>query len=173
MFYLVGCGRGWFVFTKMESSLVVEPSLPGGLSSHLPSASQGKSSKSSSHNVFVYQKKHMLKDVFSFYNLNSPNPDESEWSVFIGPRPVNGSEVFDMSLPVARIILSQNANVNIALMRLTKPVSFQDYIQPVCMDTNNVRSFPVGTRCWVAGWQKDNVDRGKISHLLSYCLLQV
>lgn len=101
-------------------------------------------------------------------SLIRPNPDESQWSVFLGPQPVNGSEVFDMSVSVARIILSQNTNVNIALMRLTKPVNFRDYIQPICMDTNNARSFPTGTRCWVAGWQKENVNGGAVFKLLFY-----
>lgn len=75
---------------------------------------------------------------------------------------MNGSEVFEMSVSVVKIIVSQNTDVNIALLRLGKPVNYRDYIQPVCMDINNARSFPIGTRCWVAGWEKDSKGRGRI-----------
>ncbi|KAE8284274.1 Prostasin [Larimichthys crocea] len=92
--------------------------------------------------------------------FSSPNPDVSEWRVFLGPRRVNGSEEFQMSQGVVKIIVSKFAGFNIALLQLGEAVSFIDYIQPVCMDTNNVRSFPVGTRCWVAGWVRESKGRG-------------
>lgn len=74
---------------------------------------------------------------------------------------MNSSEVFEMSLSVAKIIVSNNPGINIALLRLDKPVNFRDYIQPVCMDISNSRSFPIGTRCYVAGWETDNKGRGR------------
>ncbi|XP_041818024.1 uncharacterized protein LOC121624447 isoform X2 [Chelmon rostratus] len=86
--------------------------------------------------------------------FSSPNPDVSEWTVFVGHRSVNSVEDFEMSVGVAKIIVSQLTSFNIALVRLVKPISYQDYIQPVCMDVSNSRSFPIGTRCWVAGWDQ-------------------
>lgn len=89
------------------------------------------------------------------------SPDVREWTVFLGQQLVNGSEVFEISLSVVRIIISQLPGVNIALLQLGKPVTFRDHIQPVCMDVNNDRSFPTGTQCWVAGWENDSKGRGK------------
>lgn len=92
---------------------------------------------------------------------NSPNPDVSEWSLFLGQRLVNGVEEFEMSMGIVDIKVSKNAGSNIALLQLAKPVSYKDYIQPVCMDISNTRSFPAGTRCWVAGWEKGSKSTGK------------
>ncbi|XP_070708471.1 polyserase-2-like [Pempheris klunzingeri] len=92
--------------------------------------------------------------------FSTPNPDAREWSVFVGPRIVNGSEEFERSVGVVRIIVSQLASFNIALLLLDRPVNYIDYIQPVCMDVSNTRSFPVGSRCWVAGWGKGTKSRG-------------
>ncbi|KAI3365683.1 hypothetical protein L3Q82_010761 [Scortum barcoo] len=90
------------------------------------------------------------------------NPDVREWSVFLGHRGVNGSDEFEMSLGIVNIIVSTLTSSNIALLQLSKPVSFRDYIQPVCMDITNTKSFPIGTRCWVASWEKESKSRGKV-----------
>lgn len=87
--------------------------------------------------------------------------------MFVGPQTVNSSEVFETSVGVVRIIVSQMPGVNIAMLKLAKKVNYEDYIQPVCMDTNNERSFPVGTRCWVAGWDKDIDGTGHFLFCLS------
>ncbi|XP_070846574.1 transmembrane protease serine 9-like [Chaetodon trifascialis] len=92
--------------------------------------------------------------------FSSPNPDVREWSVFVGHRRVNSIEEFEMSVGVAKIIVSQMTSFNIALVKLVKPISYKDYIQPVCMDVSNSRSFPTGTRCWVAGWEKGSTGNG-------------
>ncbi|XP_031698807.1 transmembrane protease serine 9-like [Anarrhichthys ocellatus] len=85
--------------------------------------------------------------------VSTSNPDVSEWSVFFGQHLVDGSEEFEMSLGVVNITVSNMTDSNIALLQLTKPVSFKDHIQPVCMDVSASRTFPVGSRCWVAGWE--------------------
>lgn len=153
-------GPGWFFFTKTGSTLVEVPSSLRGLSSHLPNASQRKY-KSIFYSLCIkYIYKRILKHCVLYFP-GSPSPDASEWSVFLGQQLVNGSEVFEMSVSVVKIIVSQNTDVNIALLRLGKPVNYRDYIQPVCMDINNARSFPIGTQCWVAGWEKDSKGRGR------------
>lgn len=96
-----------------------------------------------------------------FYFPGSPNPDVQEWSVLLGPQIVNGVEVFDISLGVDKIIVSKMPGINIALLKLSKQVDYKDYIQPVCMDISNARSFPSGTKCWVAGWENGSDGRGK------------
>lgn len=104
----------------------------------------------------------------AFYCPDSPNPDVREWSVFVGHRGVNGSEEFEMSLGVVNITISKMTSSNIALLQLSKPVSFRDYIQPVCMDITNAKSFPIGSQCWVAGWERGSKSRGNGS--LSFCV---
>ncbi|XP_054454414.1 LOW QUALITY PROTEIN: uncharacterized protein LOC129091022 [Anoplopoma fimbria] len=91
--------------------------------------------------------------------FSTSNPDVSEWSVFLGQRLVDGSEEFETSLGVVKITVSKMTDFNIALLQLTKPVSFKDYIQPVCMDVSASRTFPIGSRCWVAGWEKGSKNR--------------
>ncbi|KAK5850783.1 hypothetical protein PBY51_001630 [Eleginops maclovinus] len=83
--------------------------------------------------------------------FSTSNPDEREWRVLLGPRLVNGTEEFVMTRGVKRIKLSGFMSSNIALLKLTKRASTGHFIQPVCMDISKARSFPVGTRCWVAG----------------------
>lgn len=104
----------------------------------------------------------------TFFSPHSLSPDVSEWRVFVGPQIVNGVEMFETSLDVDRIITSSLPRINVALLKLAKPVSFKDHIQPVCIDINNDRSFPVGTSCWVAGWEKESLSTGKaLEHVLN------
>ncbi|XP_056152889.1 transmembrane protease serine 9-like [Lampris incognitus] len=84
----------------------------------------------------------------------------SEWSVFLGPHLVNSIQEFQTSLDVLNITLSNMTGPNIALIQLLNPVSYNDYIQPVCLDLTNARTFPVGRQCWVAGWGNGNSTRG-------------
>lgn len=103
------------------------------------------------------------------FNPYSPNPDVSEWKVFVGPQIVDGFEVFETSVGIERIIFSNLPGINIALLKLAKPINYKDYIQPVCMDINNARSFPTGTSCWVAGWEKKSVISGRVLvHVLNH-----
>ncbi|AWP17631.1 Serine protease 27 [Scophthalmus maximus] len=91
--------------------------------------------------------------------FSTPNPNVLEWRVFLGHKLVDSSEEFEMSLGVVKITLSKMTGSNIAVLQLAKPVSFKDYIQPVCVDSNNDRSFPIGSQCWVAGWGQGSKSR--------------
>lgn len=42
---------------------------------------------------------------------------------------------------------------DIALVRLKTPVTFNKYVQPICLPKHNF-SLKVGTQCWVTGWGK-------------------
>nr|XP_040047025.1 trypsin II-P29-like isoform X1 [Gasterosteus aculeatus aculeatus] len=46
---------------------------------------------------------------------------------------------------------SQTNDNDIALLRLSSPVTFTDYIQPVCLAAEG-SEFSAGTSCWVTGW---------------------
>lgn len=97
------------------------------------------------------------------------SPDVSEWEARLGYRLVNGFEEFEKSLGVVSILFSQMTGSNIAILQLAEAVSYNDYIQPVCLDISNTRSFPVGSQCWVAGWDKRPKRRGKVIFNFSVC----
>lgn len=84
--------------------------------------------------------------------------------MFLGHGLVNGSGKFEMSLAVVNITVSNMTSSNIALLQLADSVSYRDDIQPVCVDLNNDRHFPVGSRCFVSSWGKGS--SGKV--LLSF-----
>ncbi|KAM6913335.1 trypsin-like [Lycodopsis pacificus] len=46
---------------------------------------------------------------------------------------------------------------DIALLRLSSPVTFTDYIRPVCLAADG-STFAGGTSCWVTGWGTINSD---------------
>ncbi|XP_026017024.1 tryptase-2-like [Astatotilapia calliptera] len=51
---------------------------------------------------------------------------------------------------------------NIALLELFESVSFNNYIQPVCLDISDSKSFPIGSQCLVTGWENKNNSRDQI-----------
>lgn len=67
---------------------------------------------------------------------------------------MNVSGEFEIYLGIVNITVSQLAGSNIGLLHLIEPVSYKDNIQPVCMDVAASRTFPIGSQCWVAGWEK-------------------
>ncbi|XP_030611093.1 polyserase-2-like [Archocentrus centrarchus] len=92
--------------------------------------------------------------------FSTTRPNASEWNVFLGLRVANGSEAFEMSLGVVNITMSKMTASSIALLQLVESVAFSHYIQPVCLDINDSRSFPIGSQCWVTGWDNRNSSRG-------------
>ncbi|XP_069044038.1 ovochymase-like isoform X2 [Lepisosteus oculatus] len=76
--------------------------------------------------------------------------------VYLGKESQEGSNPNQVSRGVERIILHPNfdymtLNNDIALLKLSSPVRFTDYIQPICLAANS-SSFHTGTSCWVTGW---------------------
>ncbi|XP_032092139.1 serine protease 27-like [Thamnophis elegans] len=45
----------------------------------------------------------------------------------------------------------EGSSWDIALVELNSPVTFNDYILPVCLPTSSAE-FPADTKCWVTGW---------------------
>ncbi|XP_045899483.1 serine protease 27-like [Micropterus dolomieu] len=61
-----------------------------------------------------------------------------------------------ISLTVSQIIVNPNYDENtlnndIALVQLSSPVTFTDFIRPVCLAAGG-SVFKAGTSCWVTGW---------------------
>ncbi|XP_067433234.1 transmembrane protease serine 9-like [Thunnus thynnus] len=80
----------------------------------------------------------------------------SGWQVSLGRQNLQGKNPNEVSRTVARIILHPNYdsdtnNNDIALLRLSSPVEFTDYIRPVCLAASS-SVFNNGTDSWVTGW---------------------
>ncbi|XP_037333489.1 trypsin II-P29-like isoform X2 [Pungitius pungitius] len=52
---------------------------------------------------------------------------------------------------------SQTNDNDVALLRLSSPVTFTNYIRPVCLAAEGSQ-FPDGTSCWVTGWGTTQSD---------------
>ncbi|KAM8877829.1 uncharacterized protein ACB058_003518 [Synchiropus picturatus] len=87
----------------------------------------------------------------------------SGWQVSLGRQNLQGSNPHEVTKSVAQILVHPNYNSvtndnDIALVRLSSPVTFTDYIRPVCLaDSNSV--FNAATDSWVTGW--GTVDEGE------------
>ncbi|XP_069374179.1 serine protease 27 [Paralichthys olivaceus] len=80
----------------------------------------------------------------------------SRWQVSLGRQNLQGINPNEVSRSVARIILhpnydSDSSNNDIALLRLSSPVKFTDFIRPVCLAASG-SVFNNGTDSWVTGW---------------------
>ena len=49
-----------------------------------------------------------------------------------------------------------DAGNDIALIKLREPVTFTEYIRPVCLQSN-MSTFHNGTTCWATGWGSVNL----------------
>uniref|UniRef100_A0A8C9XCD6 Si:ch73-182e20.4 n=1 Tax=Sander lucioperca TaxID=283035 RepID=A0A8C9XCD6_SANLU len=81
----------------------------------------------------------------------------SRWvGVSLGRQNLQGNNPNEVSRTVARIIFHPNYDRNtnnndIALLRLSSPVTFTAYIRPVCLAASD-SVFNSGTNSWITGW---------------------
>ncbi|XP_066486488.1 LOW QUALITY PROTEIN: serine protease 53, partial [Tiliqua scincoides] len=80
----------------------------------------------------------------------------SKWSVVLGRLKLKGRQVQGLERNVTEIILHPDytdfkKGKDIALVRLSKPVSFSNDILPICLPFTDHR-FAFGTQCWISGW---------------------
>ncbi|XP_031171699.1 serine protease 27 isoform X1 [Sander lucioperca] len=80
----------------------------------------------------------------------------SGWQVSLGRQNLQGNNPNEVSRTVARIIFHPNYDRNtnnndIALLRLSSPVTFTAYIRPVCLAASD-SVFNSGTNSWITGW---------------------
>lgn len=90
------------------------------------------------------------------FSSASPNG----WSIILGRRNQQGSNPNEVSTTVDEIILHPAYNGSthdndIALLRLSSPVNFTDYIFPICLAASD-SVFHQGTESWVTGWGNAN-----------------
>uniref|UniRef100_A0A8C5QAE5 Peptidase S1 domain-containing protein n=1 Tax=Leptobrachium leishanense TaxID=445787 RepID=A0A8C5QAE5_9ANUR len=82
--------------------------------------------------------------------------DTRRYMIFMGAHQFSGSNDHMKFSFVERIIThyryeSVTSKGDIALVKLSNPVTYTDYIRPICLPSSSV-TFPSGTECWVTGW---------------------
>ncbi|CAK6970938.1 prostasin-like%2C partial [Scomber scombrus] len=99
--------------------------------------------------VYILPKTNANVSFFCSTNTN-------RWQVSLGRQNLQGTNPNEVTRTVARIILHPNYDSNtnnndIALLKLSSPVKFTDYIRPVCLAASS-SVFNNGTDSWVTGW---------------------
>ncbi|KAM4635778.1 polyserase-2 [Polymixia lowei] len=85
-----------------------------------------------------------------------PSADTSNLLVYLGRQSQQGLNPNEVSRTVSQIFPHPNytastSDNDICLLRLSSPVSFTDFIRPVCLAAPD-SSFHAGTNSWVTGW---------------------
>lgn len=96
--------------------------------------------------------------LFSASHLCSANT--FSWKISLGRQNLEGDNPNEVSRDVAQIVLhpnydSDSSDNDIALLKLSSPVSFTDYIRPVCLAASD-SVFNSDTDSWVTGWGRIN-----------------
>lgn len=93
-----------------------------------------------------------------------PNPsDVSSYTLYVGRYQQNGVNPHESSHKVKQIVVPSDytdpySGNDVALVELASPVTWSDYVSPVCLPTSDTL-FPSGMMCTVTGWGniRDNV----------------
>ncbi|XP_073491627.1 serine protease 30-like [Aquarana catesbeiana] len=80
----------------------------------------------------------------------------SNYKVYLGMYKLDVTSSHTVSASVRNIIVNYNyidttSPGDIALIQLAKPVTYTQYIKPICLPSSTT-TFPCGTECWVTGW---------------------
>ncbi|XP_070783797.1 chymotrypsin-like protease CTRL-1 [Enoplosus armatus] len=91
-----------------------------------------------------------------------PTTSPLGWNLYFGKETQTGTNVHEVKRTVSQIIVHPDYNNtlfnnDIALMKLSSPVNFTDYIRPVCLASNSSQ-FHNSTPCWATGWGRLGKD---------------
>lgn len=84
------------------------------------------------------------------------------WTLYFGKLNQTGPNVNEVARTVSQVIVHPDynntlLNNDIALMKLSSPVTFTDYIRPICLASNSSQ-FHNSTSCWATGWGRLGKD---------------
>ncbi|KAM9336642.1 chymotrypsin-like protease CTRL-1 [Symphorus nematophorus] len=82
----------------------------------------------------------------------------SAWTLYLGRETQSGPNNNEVSRSVTQVIIHPDYNNtlfnnDIALMKLSSPVIYTNYIRPICLASNSSQ-FHNATLCWATGWGK-------------------
>ncbi|KAG8433550.1 hypothetical protein GDO86_017739 [Hymenochirus boettgeri] len=86
----------------------------------------------------------------------------SRYEIRLGAYQLYVANPHEVRMQVAQIFVNSKfdgpgSSGDIALVKLSSPVKFTEYILPICLSPSS-GSFPTGTECWVTGWGFINSD---------------
>lgn len=84
----------------------------------------------------------------------------SAWTIYLGRETQSGPNPNEVVRNVNQVIVHPNYNNtlfnnDIALMKLSSAVTYNDYIRPVCLASSS-SVFNNATNCWASGWGDTN-----------------
>ncbi|XP_028672156.2 transmembrane protease serine 9 [Erpetoichthys calabaricus] len=82
--------------------------------------------------------------------------DPTQWTALAGATLITGAQSTAMVLNIKSIIIHPNynsftADYDVSLVELESPLTFNSYIQPICLPVPSY-NFPPGMQCTVTGW---------------------
>lgn len=88
------------------------------------------------------------------------NPAPSAFTIYLGWQTQGGPNPNQVKCKVVQIIIHPDyrdalRNNSVALMKLSSPVTFSNYIRPICLASSSSR-FSNNTLCWATGWERLN-----------------
>nr|XP_046233687.1 chymotrypsin-like protease CTRL-1 [Scatophagus argus] len=86
----------------------------------------------------------------------------SAWTLYLGRETQSGPNIHEVRSSVSQVIVHPNYNNSlfnndIALMKLSSPVTFTNYIRPICLASYSSQ-FHNSTSCWSTGWGRVQKD---------------
>ncbi|XP_075890473.1 chymotrypsin-like protease CTRL-1 [Nelusetta ayraudi] len=83
-----------------------------------------------------------------------------EWTIYLGRQTQSGPNPNEVVRTVSQVIVHPNYNDisfnnDIALMKLSSAVNYNDYIRPICLASSS-SLFNNATTCWASGWGDTN-----------------
>ncbi|XP_028670735.2 serine protease 27 [Erpetoichthys calabaricus] len=93
----------------------------------------------------------------------------SSYDVYLGRYELNGDNGNEAHRTIFNVIIypgyqSELQGLDVALVQLNTPVTYNDYILPICLPSSSV-FFPEGLDCWVTGWG-DTSENGALANTL-------
>lgn len=93
--------------------------------------------------------------IFVSHGVSSPS-DTSQYTIYVGRLQLNGWNPQETPHRINRVVVpygytDPQLGQDIALVELATPVTWSDYVQPVCLPNADV-SFSGGTQCTITGW---------------------
>ncbi|XP_041830504.1 chymotrypsin-like protease CTRL-1 [Melanotaenia boesemani] len=86
----------------------------------------------------------------------------SAWTLYLGRQTQAGPNPNEVSSSVSLVIVHPDYNNtlynnDIAMMKLSSPVTFNNYIRQICLASSSSQFF-TSTSCWATGWGKLNIN---------------